>query len=112
MSADAKAATATLIDLTWEVGGKLVEIGRAVLTFVFDLMKRFPHLTFGVLIALVVSFLIAAVPLIGPPLAAILTPLLVAFGLTLGAIEDMWNGALKKDVETFSRAVEEETSIG
>lgn len=105
MSADAKAATARLVDFSMEVGGKLLQIGKAVLTFVFDLMKRFPNIVFGVTIALVVSFLIASVPLFGPALSALLTPLLVAFGLTMGAIIDMVSGALRKDVEAFSYKV-------
>ena len=106
MSADAKAATARLVDFSMEVGGKLLQIGKVVLTFVFDLMKRFPNIVFGVTISLVVSFLIASVPLFGPALSALLTPLLVAFGLTMGAINDMASGALRKDVEAFSSKVE------
>ena len=106
LSADAKAATAQLVDYSLDVGGRVLQIGKAILAFVFDLMKRFPNLAFGVTIALVVSFLIAAVPLIGPALSALLTPLLLAFGLTLGAVKDVASGALSRDVEAFSREVE------
>lgn len=106
LSADAKAVTVKLMNLTLEVGGRILELGKAVLTFVLDLIKRFPHLTFGVAVALIVSFLIAAVPVVGPPLSALMTPILVAFGLSVGALEDMWSGVLKRDVQRFGRDVE------
>ena len=106
LSADAKAVTVRLMDLTLEVGGRIVELGKAVLTFVLDVIERFPHLTFGVAVALIVSFLIAAVPVVGPPLSALMTPILVAFRLGMGALEDMWSGALRKNFQSFGQDVE------
>jgi hypothetical protein len=105
MSADAKALIGKLMDATITVAGKVMEIGRQVLGFVFGLIKRFRGITFGVCIGLTVSSLIATVPLVGGALAALLGPLLVAFGLTLGALDDVRNGALRDEIAGFGSAM-------
>ncbi len=107
LSADAKLVIAKLLDTTIIVGQKVFEIGKQVLAFVFDIMKRFRGIAFGVGLALTVSFLVASTPLIGGALAALMTPLLLAFGLIQGALEDVRNGALRNDIARFGTVMED-----
>jgi len=106
LSADAKVVIAKLMDTTIIVGQKVFEIGKQVLAFVFDMMKRFRGIAFGVGLALTVSFLVTSTPLIGGALAALITPLMLAFGLVQGALEDIRNGALRDDIARFGTIVE------
>lgn len=106
LPADAKVVIAKLMDTTLIIGQKVFEIGKHVLVFVFDVMKRFRGIAFGVALALTVSFLVASTPLIGSALAALLTPLLLAFGLVQGALEDVRNGALRSDIARFGTIIE------
>jgi hypothetical protein len=89
MSADAKAILRDLASVTLEVGGKIVQAGRHILAFVLDIVRQFPNLTFGAIIAYVVSALVASVPLLGMVLGPLVGPLLFAFGITVGALADM-----------------------
>lgn len=106
LSADAKIVISKLMDTTLIVGQKVFEIGKQVLAFVFDMMKRFRGIAFGVGVALTVSFLVASTPLVGGVLAGVLTPLLVAFGLVQGALEDVRSGALRDDIARFGTVIE------
>ncbi len=95
MSADAKAVLARLADVTVTIGGKLVRAGRRILAFVIDAVQRFPNTTFGLIAALVVSSLIASVPFLGAVLGPLLSPLLLAFGIGMGALADLKESALR-----------------
>lgn len=103
ISADAKALLYDLADVTLEIGGKIVAAGRQILAFLFDLAKRFPNTAFGVIVALVVSSLIAAIPLLGVVLGPLLTPLLLAFGLASGALADLKEAAIRSRVSQLER---------
>lgn len=106
LSADAKVLVEKVIGTTIEIGGRIFEFGRHLLTFVLDLAKRFRGVAFGVCMALTVSALVASTPLVGAFLAPMLSPLLLAFGLTMGALEDIRNGALRGDIVGFGKALE------
>lgn len=99
VSADAKALLARLHAVTVEVGGRIVEVGRRILAFAFEMLKTFPNVTFGVIVALVMSMLIASIPLLGGLLAPLLTPLLLAIGLGAGALADLKEGAMARRVQ-------------
>ncbi|WP_395334370.1 hypothetical protein WBP06_18360 (plasmid) [Novosphingobium sp. BL-8H] len=105
MSADAKVIIAKLLDTTAKVGAQVFEIGKQIIAFAFDIISRFRGIAFGAVIAVTVSTVIASTPLIGGALAAILTPLLLAFGLTMGALEDLRNGALREPLGKFQSMV-------
>ncbi|WP_404478592.1 hypothetical protein [Novosphingobium sp. BL-52-GroH] len=105
LPADAKVILERLLDTTVTVGTRVLAIGRQVLAFAFDMVKRFRGIAFGALIAVTVSSLIASTPLVGGALAALLAPLLLAFGLTLGALEDLRNGALREPLVRFGTAI-------
>lgn len=93
LSADTKALIMDLAHVTVRTGEFVLQIGRKILSVVFEILKRFPQTTFGVVVSVAVAMLIASIPLLGGVLAPFLGPLIVAFGLTKGAIADMSNAA-------------------
>jgi hypothetical protein len=103
VSADAKALLNDLLEMAIEVGGRVIDAGRRILAFVFDLVERFPNTAFGVIVALVVSTLIASIPLLGLILGPVLSPLLLAFGLAAGAIADLKDAPLRARVGALER---------
>lgn len=96
ISADMKVILSSLIDTTIEVGGKLLNVGARVIAFTFDLAKAYPGVAFGVVAALVLSFLISSIPVIGPLLTPFLTPVLLIVGIGLGALNDLTDGAMRQ----------------
>ncbi len=95
VSADMKVILSSLVDTTIEVGGKLIDIGARVIAFVFELAKAYPGIAFGVVAALVLSFLISSIPIVGPLLSPFLTPLLLIIGMGLGALNDLTDGGMR-----------------
>ena len=105
ISADAKSLLLDVAELTFHVGGKVVAFGRKILAFVIDLATRFQNVLFGIMIALVLSVVLASVPLLGPAIAAILTPLMLAFGIGRRALEDFRNSAVQGEIEQLRQRV-------
>jgi hypothetical protein len=103
VSADAKALLNDLLEMAIDVGGRIIDVGRRILAFIFDLVERFPNTTFGVIVALVVSTLIASIPLLGLVLGPLLSPLLLAFGLAAGAIADLKDAPLRARLGALER---------
>ena len=101
LSADLKAILTDLTRFTMKIGGKVLAIGRKILSFVFDLVKAFPGIAMGAIAALVVTALVAGVPLLGPPLSALLGPLLLALGIGAGALKDLTNENLEARINTL-----------
>lgn len=101
MSADMKSLLADLAKVTVKVAGKILSIGRKILTFVFDVIKVIPTITLGVLAAIVISTLIASIPFLGGFLAAILTPILLASGVGVGALKDFSNDKLEARLDSL-----------
>lgn len=107
LSADTKLLLHKLMTTTARVGERIIEIGRYVVSFVLGLLKQFPGTVFGVCISITLSLLIANIPLIGGVLGALLGPLVIAFGLTIGALEDLRRGMpYELSVQQFTKAVE------
>ena len=98
VSADAKAFLKDLASISVKIGDTLVHVGRKIIDFAMDLAARFPNTVFGVMIGLLVMTLIALVPAIGAAMAVTVGPLLVAFGLTKGALADMHDSAVKQRI--------------
>lgn len=98
ISADAKAVLNDILEVITEVGGRVISVGRQVLTFVFDMMQHYPNTAFGLVVALVVSTLISSIPLLGVVLGPLLAPLLIAFGLAAGALADLKDGPMRARV--------------
>ncbi|MBS0505521.1 MAG: hypothetical protein JSS55_17340 [Proteobacteria bacterium] len=98
ISADAKAVLCDITAIAIDVGGRLIQVGRRIIAFILDLVRSYPNTTFGLVAALVVSALIASVPIMGAVLAPLLTPLLVAFGVAKGALVDLAHTPLARRV--------------
>lgn len=102
VSADMKSLLASLVDKTVVVAGKLIDLGARVVAFVFELAKAYPGVAFGVVAALVLSYLIGSIPAIGPVLSPILTPLLLIVGISLGALDDLTDGGMRHRLQGLS----------
>lgn len=103
ISADAKAILSDIADLTVTAGGRLIEVGRRILSFIFDMVRRFPNTTFAIIAAYVVTALLASVPLLGPILKALAGPLVLALGITAGMLADLKERAFTARVEQLER---------
>lgn len=101
LSADVKSILVDLARVTVKVAGKVFAIGRKILAFIFDLVKAFPAITLGVLVALVITALVASLPIVGGVLSAILSPLLLAMGIGGGAVKDFLSDALSQRIENL-----------
>lgn len=101
ISADAKVLLGQVADKTLEVGGRVIHLGRQILSFIIDLMRQYPNTVFGVLVGFVLSMLVSSVALVGAALGALLGPLLVALGLGIGAVADIENSIVRAKIEAF-----------
>ena len=110
LSADVKAIMSDIVHVTVKIGGKVLAIGRKILTFVLDLVKTFPAIAMGTIAALVLTAVVGSVPVIGPPFAAFIGPFLLAIGVAAGALKDFTNEKLQDRindlVESFKVLVE------
>lgn len=103
MPADAKVAIAELISVTSTAGDRVLEVGRRIVAFAFELVRQFPNLAFCTVIALVMNALIAAVPLLGPLLSALLGPILLVVGVGLGALLELREGDMRERIDLLTR---------
>ncbi|TNC74921.1 hypothetical protein [Rubellimicrobium roseum] len=94
VSADAKALLHDLAKVTFTIGRQVLAIGRKIVAFALSLAKTFPNTIFGIILGVVVTMLVGSIPLVGALLASMVGPLLLAFGITMGAINDMRSGAI------------------
>lgn len=99
ISADAKSILMDVAKVTLAVGGKVIAIGRKILAFAIELAGKFQNVIFGVIIALIMSMVLATLPLLGPAIAALLTPLLIALGVGRGAVEDFKNMSVQREID-------------
>lgn len=110
LSADMKAILRDIARVTVRVGAKVLSIGRKIMAFVLDLIKAFPTITLGVIAALVLTSLIAGIPLLGGVLAGMVSTLLVVLGISAGALNDFTNDKLSDRigalVSSFSALME------
>lgn len=103
ISADAKSLLMDLASLTLAVGGKVLAFGRKLLAFILELAIKFQNVIFGVLVGLVLSSVLATIPLLGPAIAALLTPMLIALGIARGAIEDFGNMSVQREIDALKQ---------
>lgn len=97
LSADMKALLYDIAKFTIKVGEVVVAIGRRIFDIAMSLIKKFPYMTLGIIVAVALSTLlgIAAWPLIG----GFLSKLLLLLGIAQGAIMDIRQGALKQAMD-------------
>jgi hypothetical protein len=101
LSADMKALLSDITTITAKVAGKIISIGRKILTVVFDLIKLFPAITIGVIAALVLTAIISAIPLVGGVLAGALSSILLLLGIGKGALTDLSSPDLNERIQNF-----------
>jgi hypothetical protein len=105
ISADAKSLLLDISRITMKVGNALFSLGKAILTFVINTVKKFPNTTFGLVIGLTVSVMVGGIPVIGFILGPLLGKLLTAFGLTMGAIADFKDASIRSEIAALERKV-------
>lgn len=88
VSADFKAVLRDLAKVTWTVGSTVVSIGRKILSVALDIVATFPGTLFGVVVASIVTLIVGTIPVIGQLLATFVGPIMLATGLTMGALSD------------------------
>lgn len=103
ISADAKSLLMDVAAITLKIGEKILAFGRKLLEFVFGLAIRFKNVGFGILIALALSAVLTSIPLLGPAIAAILTPIMLAFGILRGAVQDFKDASVQSELDALSR---------
>ncbi|WP_422356990.1 hypothetical protein [Qipengyuania flava] len=96
-----KLALNRVSELTARIGEQVVDIGRRIIAFAFELARQFPGLTFAVLLALVINALLAGVPLLGPLLQPLFAPILLAAGVAIGGLSDLYEGDMRGRVDNL-----------
>ena len=100
VSAEIKALLFKLSKFTIKVGETLIKFGKKILEIAMMLAAKYQHATLGLILGALLTFLIGAIPVLGPPLASFLGSLLMLFGLAKGLWED-----LKKDNPQLAASV-------
>jgi xanthosine utilization system XapX-like protein len=96
--AEAKAILIKLKELTIKVGSYIIKLGKRILEFILYLLQEFPNTVSNAIIGSVIGFTFSFIPVLGPFISSVLTPLFVALGLTLGFLEDLKNKKFKSQV--------------
>lgn len=89
VSAEIKALLFRITKFTITIGNVILRLGKRLLEITILLVKKYPHAGIGVVLGALIASLIGAIPLLGPPLAAFLGPLLMLFGLAKGLWDDV-----------------------
>lgn len=98
ISADAKALLLDMSRITMKVGQAVLSLGKAILTFVLDILKRFPYATFGIVVGVTVAVIVGSIPLVGAILGPLLGKLVAVFGLTAGTLIDFKDAAIRFEI--------------
>lgn len=101
ISADAKAILYAFSKTTLKVGHSILKIGRKILDFIFVLMRAFPNITFAIILALVISALVASIPLFGAIFGAMAAKLLLLVGFIKGAEQDFMSGDMESRINSL-----------
>ncbi|MDA7430150.1 hypothetical protein PGB28_16935 [Primorskyibacter aestuariivivens] len=110
LSADMKALLYDIARVTVKIGTTVIFIGRRIFEIASALASKFPNLTIGTLVGLVIATLLGgtlgamsiagATPFAG--LAALLSKLVVLLGVGKGFIDDLRNNAAKAEMDRVS----------
>ena len=76
------------------------------MSLTLDIAQKFPNVVFGVVIALLLSAVLAALPICGPAISALLTPLMIAFGILRGAMEDFRGMTIRVEIDALKQRME------
>jgi hypothetical protein len=106
VSAETKLLLMKIAEFSISVGNTVIKMGKKILEMVIMLASKYKHAAFGMLLGALLASLIAAVPFLGPPLAAFLQPLLMLIGLGKGLWED-----LKKESPNIAVSIQDAGSV-
>ena len=70
----------SLWEVTKEVGGRIIQVGKLVVIEIIKFIAKFPHMSIGMAIGAALHALLVAVPFLGP----ILAPLVAVVGASIG----------------------------
>lgn len=103
--AEARAMLSELLNFSIKVGTIVLEVGKKIIEVIKLLAKNFPNITAGLIIGVTLSFLVSCIPLLGPLLGYICTPLFLLVGVGAGVLKEYENTdlgkALKEVVDTI-----------
>lgn len=107
LSADVKALLYDIATFTLKVGERVIAIGRYIFSLASEIAKRFPNLILATIVALIVAGLLSstlgAITIAGKAvfagLAAVLSKLIVAIGITKGFLNDLRSNAVKNEMD-------------
>jgi hypothetical protein len=77
-----------LWDVTKEVAGEVVAVGKIIVQKIIEFLKANPKLSVGLALGAAVGALIAGIPFLGPLLAPLATGLSMLYGAAVGAAKD------------------------
>ncbi|MXO87108.1 hypothetical protein GRI38_13830 [Altererythrobacter aurantiacus] len=95
ITAEAKLSLERLSKVTVRAGEQIVEVGRRILAFAFELIRQFPNLTLAIAAALTINALLISVPLLGPLLQPLYGPVILAAGVGAGALAELIEGDMR-----------------
>ena len=98
ISADAKAIVSSILKSTIRVGKAIIKVGKRIIEIALAIVAQFPNMTFGLILGLVVAALVSSIPILGFLFGALVTPIAIAFGLTMGYVEDLKDKALARKI--------------
>jgi hypothetical protein len=98
VSADVKSLLFSVAKTTVLVGQKVLKIGKKVFAIIKNIIDDFPNMTTGAIICTVLSVLVSSIPILGFIFGPLLGPLLIAFGIVIGTLEDLKDKALQRRI--------------
>ena len=93
ISAEAKLIISKISVTTVNVGEKVIKVGKKIIEIVIFLAHKYPNMFIGMILSSLLLLVIAQIPLIGSLIAGFIAPLVIALGLTMGAIQDFKDNA-------------------
>lgn len=101
ISADAKVQLGKLARVITDVSRKALRVGRRIVEVVLTVFRRFPGISLGVILSLVVTALLSSIPVLGSVLGPIVGPLVFALGSALGTYVDLRNPELSTRIDAL-----------
>lgn len=94
--AEAKALLTELLNFTIKAGTVVLEVGKKIIEIIKALTSHFPNITAGMIIGVTLSILVSCIPILGPLLSWICTPLFLLLGVGIGILKEYENTDLGK----------------
>jgi hypothetical protein len=93
ISSEAKLMISKISVTTVNAGKKVIKVGKKIIEIMIFLAHKFPNMFIGMILSSLLLLLIVQIPLIGNIIVNLVGPLVLALGLTMGAIQDFRDNA-------------------